>query len=82
MTYTYHTILLVDGLVAVGMDVVGNLLRFANGLIGVGADVRLELQTDLLYVLLSSSKEAQLSTGKKPIIFQVGRVELSLPLQT
>jgi hypothetical protein len=50
MTYTYHTILLVDGLVAVGMDVVGNLLVFANGLIRVGADVRLELQTDLSYV--------------------------------
>jgi len=78
---------LADGL-AVGVDVVGDLLGLADGLevangsLGVGADVRLESQIDLLYVLLCSSKEAQLFTGKNPIIFQVGLTEVSLPLQT
>jgi hypothetical protein len=82
----------VVGLAVVGFDVVGDLLGLADGLavgvdvvgdlLGVGADVRFESQIDLLYVLLCSSKEAQLFTGKNPIIFQVGLTEVSLPLQT
>ena len=76
--------LVVVGTFVVGVDVVGDLLGLADGLevangsLGVGADVRLESQIDLLYVLLCSSKEAQLFTGKNPIIFQVGLREVAL----